>query len=334
MYVILLSGGMGKRLWPLSGKTHPKQFLQILPTGSGTRSMVQRVYKQLRQAGLAHGSILCAGKDQRTLIEEQLGDVPVAWEPETRDTFPAIALSCAYLMSKRGAGRNDAVVVVPIDSYADADYFEMLKKLPELLDQTQSQVVLMGKKPTGPNPQYGYIVPRHEEDGVIQVEGFHEKPDPEKAQELIEKGALWNIGVFCFRLELMQEWMKGYGLPMEYDILYSHFDQLPKISFDYQVLENSKRISALRYEGEWRDLGTWCELSDVLPYSAENTIVQDCENVFVFNAKKIPIVLIGIKDAIVVATDNGILVTDCQHAPNLKGVDVDSLRCGGTDDPR
>ncbi len=327
MYVILLSGGMGKRLWPLSEKTHPKQFLQILPTENGTRSMVQRVYEQLRQAGLEHSSILCAGRDQRDLIEAQLGEVPVVWEPEMRDTFPAIALSCAYLLSEHGAAEDDAVVVIPIDAYADEDYFEMLKRLPELLEKTKSQVVLMGKKPTGPNPQYGYIVPDYEQDGVIQVKGFHEKPDPEKAQELLQKGALWNIGVFCFHLGLMREWLKSYGLPTEYDTLYSHFSQLPKISFDYQVLEGSTRISALQFEGKWRDLGTWCELSDVLPYSAENTVVKDCENVFVFNTQKIPIVLIGIKDAIVVATDKGILVTDCQHAPSLKGVDVDALRC-------
>lgn len=323
MYVVLLSGGSGKRLWPLSNDLRSKQYIKLLPDPyDPTRqvSMVQRVWKQLERAGLAKGALVCAGRSQQEILQAELGDVPLAMEPERRDTFPAIALSCTYLVSKMGAKADDVVCFIPVDPYVDDIYFDTLKKLEQVVKTTSSDIVLMGAEPTYPSSKYGYILPAQKHEGYIDVAGFKEKPEEPVARELIKKGALWNCGVFCFRVGLILEKLKGYDAPTTYHELFDAYGKLPKRSFDYEVLESAKNLKAVPFGGMWKDLGTWNTLTDEMSSNTHGRVIMSDknENTHAINELDIPVVVSGMKDTVVVAAYDGILVSSKEESAHLK----------------
>ena len=206
MKIVLLSGGSGKRLWPLSNDIRSKQFLKVVKNGDGeTESMLQRVHRQMQAAGLGDGVTVATGAAQVESIKGQLGDeVSIVVEPERRNTFPAIALSAAYLYFEKGCPLEETVVVLPVDPYVGEEYFRMLHKLDGAVQAGAADIVLMGVAPTYPSEKYGYIIPDIREDfkrnQLLPVLEFREKPDMQTAGELIQKGGLWNCGVFAFKL--------------------------------------------------------------------------------------------------------------------------------------
>lgn len=324
MYTVLLSGGSGKRLWPLSNSLRSKQYIKLLSKEDGEEqcSMVQRVWAQLENAGLAKNSIICVSKGQVEILTSQLGDINIAVEPDRRDTFPAVALSCAYLKSKMGAGCDDTVCIIPVDPYTERLYFETLKELPNVLEKSGAEVTLMGAKPDYPSSKFGYIVPKENKDGYIVVDSFTEKPDKETAEKLIEQGAVWNCGVFCLKIGEILDRCESYGVSPDYDEMFRSYDKLPKISFDYEVLEKAQRLSAVAFDGVWKDLGTWNSLSEEMAASSVGEAVLDdsCENTHVINELGIPVVTVGAKDMIVVASFDGILISDKAQSTKIKDI--------------
>lgn len=323
MYVVLLSGGSGKRLWPLSNDLRSKQYIKLLPDpydASRQVSMVQRVWKQLEKAGLARTAVICAGKSQQEILQAELGSVHLAVEPERRDTFPAVALSCAYLASQMGAKGDDVVCFLPVDPYVDDVYFETLKKLEQVVRSTDADIVLMGATPTYPSSKYGYILPSYTHEGYIDVAGFKEKPEETEAAELIRKGALWNCGVFCFKIGLILEKLKEYGAPVSYPDLFNAYGKLPKKSFDYEVLEGARNLKAVPFHGMWKDLGTWNTLTDEMSTHTHGRVImsEKNENTHAINELDIPLVVSGMKDTVVVAAYDGILVTSKEESAHLK----------------
>lgn len=157
MQLILLSGGSGKRLWPLSNNARSKQFLPLLEKEDGTfESMVQRVVRQAKDAKLTDNITLATNASQLDIITNQLGDtVSVVTEPERRDTFPAIALAASYLKFAKGCADDEVVVIMPCDPYTDAGYFETIGKMVECVRQNVADLVLMGIQPTCPSEKYG-----------------------------------------------------------------------------------------------------------------------------------------------------------------------------------
>ena len=152
MNIILLSGGSGKRLWPLSNEIRSKQFLKIFKNGDDHESMVQRVYRKIREIDPEATVTVATGKSQVSAIKNQLGeDVGISVEPCRRDTFPAIALAAAFLHDKMGVDGEEAVVVCPVDPCVDEDYFMAIKKLWELAQEGEANIVLMGIDPTYPS---------------------------------------------------------------------------------------------------------------------------------------------------------------------------------------
>ena len=325
MKLILLSGGSGKRLWPLSNYSRSKQFLKVLPRADGQlESMVQRVWSQLERANLAARASIATGKDQADLIHIQLGSsVPVIVEPERRDTFAAIALSASWLYSVQGADPAETVVILPVDPFVEDPFFERLKLLEDVLDESGAEIALMGVRPTHPAEKYGYLVPggpARGETGYFTVSRFVEKPSAEAAAELIRQGALWNCGVFAFRLGFMLRQLEERALPFRYDELVRQYRRLPKVSFDYEVAEKTSRIAALRYDGYWKDLGTWNTLTDEIrtPVIGKGVVSDDCVNVHVVNELHIPVVVLGLSNVVVSASHDGILVADKAASPRLK----------------
>ena len=321
MNIVLLSGGSGQRLWPLSNDIRSKQFIKIFHTQDGElESMVQRVYRQIKTVDKDATVTIATSKSQVSSINNQLGDeVGISVEPCRRDTFPAIALAAAYLKDVKGVNENKAVVVCPVDPYVENDYFEMLKELGKCAETSKANLVLMGIEPTYPSEKYGYIIPENNAP-ISSVSMFKEKPTQELAAEYIANGALWNGGVFAFRL--------GYVLKRAHELidftdyadLFSKYDTLTKISFDYAVAEHESLIEVMRFSGTWKDLGTWNTLTEAMDSNSvgEALFNENCQNVHVVNELNVPIICMGLKDVVVSASPEGILVSDKEQSSYIK----------------
>ena len=308
MQIVLLSGGSGQRLWPLSNEIRSKQFLKIF---SGEESMLQRTLKQIRRTCEGAPVTITTAKKQETLIKKYLGeDFDLAIEPCRRNTFPAIALAAAYLHDVKGVDSDEAVVVCPVDPYVDDNFFA---KFPLLAAQISDEVplILMGIEPTYPSEKYGYIIPETKEN-VSRVKMFKEKPNTQAAQKFIDAGGLWNGGVFAFKVGyLLDKAQKLLGTSSHAE-LKENYAALNSISFDYAVVEHEQNIKVVRYVGEWKDIGTWNTLTEVLDSNFIGQVQADetCENLHVINNGDVPIICMGLKDAVVAVSPDGILISD------------------------
>lgn len=331
MNIVLLSGGSGKRLWPLSNDIRSKQFIKIFrkPENSvpmeteysrGYESMVQRVYRQIKTVDKNATVTIATSKSQVSAIHNQLGgDVGISVEPCRRDTFPAIALATAYLHDVQGVGLDEAVVVCPVDPYVNDDYFVAIQKLWELAQAGTANLVLMGIDPTYPSEKYGYILPTST-DAVAKVDTFKEKPDAATAQKYIDGGGLWNGGVFAYKLSYVLKRAHELIDFTDYADLFARYDTLTKISFDYAVVEHEKDIAVMRFAGDWKDLGTWNTLTEAMEESAVGDVRMDaaCENVHAINEMGVPILAMGLKNVVISASPEGILVSDKNQSSYIK----------------
>ena len=326
MQLVLLSGGSGKRLWPLSNNARSKQFLPLLEKEDGTmESMVQRVVRQARLANLTNDITLATNASQQDIIVNQLGDtVNLVTEPERRDTFPAIALAASYLKLAKKCADDEVVVIMPCDPYTELGYFETIGKMVECVKQNVADLVLMGIAPTYPSEKYGYVVPTSQVsegfNGFQMVSRFTEKPTVEKAKELLAQNAYWNGGVFAFRLGYMMNIVRKYMTSDSFEDTRARYSEFPKISFDYEVAEKAASIAVVPFNGEWKDLGTWNTLTDELhkPVIGNAVMGAHCENTHVINELQNPIFVDGLKDVVVAACPDGILVCSKEHSEEIK----------------
>ena len=265
MNIVLLSGGSGQRLWPLSNDIRSKQFIKIFHAANGElESMVQRVYRQIRTIDQDATVTIATSKSQVSAIHNQLGeDVGISVEPCRRDTFPAIALAAAYLKDVKGFSEDEPVVVCPVDPYVEIDYFDALNDLGSRAVASEANLVLMGIEPTYPSEKYGYIIPDTSAQ-ISTVSMFKEKPTKEIAERYIAQGALWNGGVFAFRLGYVLDRAHALIDFENYEDLFNKYETLDKISFDYAVVEHESQIEVMRFSGMWKDLGTWNTLTEAM----------------------------------------------------------------------
>ena len=359
MKIVLLSGGSGKRLWPLSNEVRSKQFLKVVRDGDGrVESMLQRVHRQMQAAGLGDGVTVATGAAQVESIKGQLGEaVSIVVEPERRNTFPAIALSAAYLYFEKNCPMEETVVVLPVDPYVGEEYFRMLHKLDAAVQAGAADLVLMGVAPTYPSEKYGYIIPipqagrdekglarnipgnhgegkegifpgtsregrlvGNENSQLLPVLEFREKPDIQTAEELIQKGGLWNCGVFAFKLSYLMGIIKNTIPCACYADVLRQYGEFEKTSFDYAVVEKAESVAVLSYHGEWKDLGTWNTLTEVMEEKPIGDVVmsKDCKNTHVINELEIPIVVMGAENMVVAASPDGILLADKVQSSYIK----------------
>ena len=321
MHIILLSGGSGKRLWPLSNDVRSKQFIKLFKNENGKyESMVQRVYRQIQTVNSDMEVTIATSKSQVSAIRNQLGNkVSICLEPCRRDTFPAIALAAAYLKDVQGLSEEDCVAVCPVDPYVDNTYYQTVQKLEEIVNEGQSNLVLMGIEPTVPSEKYGYIIPVDKNE-ISSVAKFTEKPDTETAKEYIKQGALWNAGVFAFKLGYLLN--KAHDLIdfVDYADLFKKYDTLTKISFDYAVVEKEPNIQVLRYAGQGKDVGTWNMMAEVMADKTKGDVILDdtCKDTNVVNELNIPILCMGCEDMVVAASEDGILVSTKERSGYMK----------------
>ncbi len=321
MNIVLLSGGSGQRMWPLSNSIRSKQFIKLFKNETGEyESMVQRVYHQIKSIDESTEIMVATSKSQVSAIRNQLGDqVSICIEPCRRDTFPAIALAAAKLFYEKKVGSEEPVVVCPVDPYVDDSYYEAVNRLGELAAKGTANLTLMGIEPVYPSEKYGYIIPASKEQ-VSEVKSFKEKPTIEVAQEYLDQGALWNAGVFAFKLGYLLD--KAHELIdfTDYKDLFQKYDTATKISFDYAVVEKEDKIQVMRYAGDWRDVGTWNMMAEVMSDTTKGNVVLDdtCEGTNVVNELDIPILCMGCKDMIIAASSDGILIADKEQSSYMK----------------
>lgn len=329
MQLILLSGGSGKRLWPLSNDARSKQFLPLLakPDG-GMESMIQRVVRQIREAKLTDNITFATNAVQRDSIINQLGeDVNVVTEPERRDTFPAIALASSYLAKEKKCNDDEVVVIMPCDVYTESKYFATIGKMVETVENNVADLVLMGITPTYPSEKFGYVVPESTQSSesvfnkdCLRVARFTEKPNEEKARELLKQNAFWNGGVFAFRLGYIMNIVNQYLQAETFLETRNRYAEFPKISFDYEVAEKAESVAVVPFSGEWNDLGTWNALCEELPSTHIGNVMMGDNNVntHAVNELGIPVFCNGLKDVIVAASPDGIMVCDKQDSEKIK----------------
>lgn len=321
MNIILLSGGSGQRLWPLSNDIRSKQFIKIFHKDDGElESMVQRVYRQIMEIDPNATITVATSKSQVSALNNQLGEgIGISVEPCRRDTFPAIALAAAYLKDVRNIGEDEAVVVCPVDPYVDKEYFKTVEELGDYALKSDANLVLMGIEPTYPSEKYGYIIPESG-DNVSRVSMFKEKPNVENAKRFISEGALWNGGVFAFKLGYVLNRAHELIDFTDYNDLFNKYDTLNKISFDYAVVEHEPVIEVMRYNGTWKDLGTWNTLTEAMDSTnvGEAILNDTCDNVHVVNELNMPVLCMGLKDVVVSASPEGILVSDKEQSSYIK----------------
>lgn len=286
-------------------------------------SMVQRVVRQAIESNLTDNITIATNASQLDIITNQLGDkVLVVTEPERRDTFPAIALAASYLSLEKKCSDNEVVVIMPCDPYTEIGYFEAISRMVECVKQDVAELVLMGITPTYPSEKYGYVVPEADsaDDTYKQVARFTEKPTVPVAEELLKQNAYWNGGVFAFRLGYMMDIVRKYITSDSFTDTRKRYCEFPKISFDYEVAEKAESVAVVPFNGQWKDLGTWNTLTDELrkPVLGNAVMGPHCENTHVINELQHPIYVDGLKDIVVAACPDGILVCSKNNSEEIK----------------
>ncbi|MGF7047890.1 mannose-1-phosphate guanylyltransferase [Paenibacillus sp. DS2015] len=325
MRIVLLSGGSGKRLWPLSNEIRSKVFLKLLRSDDGSKeSMIQRVCRQLDAVGLLQSALIVTHKSQVEITQNYVdAGISILGEPHKKGTFTAIALAASYFHSQMNVDPNETICVLPVDSFAELAFFQLLHTFPDVLSQSQAELALLGTVPKYPSDQYGYIVPnsdRNENTEYLFVTHFVEKPDEQHAIRLINRGALWNCGVFAFSLKFMLSFMKNKSLPTDYDEYLLHYEQFPELSFDHEVVEKTSHSVVIPYNGSWKDLGSWDTLSSHFESSVVGAgqISNDSINTHLVNELSYPIQVIDVSNIIVAASPDGILVASKSNSNQIK----------------
>jgi mannose-1-phosphate guanylyltransferase len=327
MKFVLLSGGSGERLWPLSNDTRSKQFLKLLRNDDGElESMLQRVWRQLAAVQMTDDILIATNKAQVELIQSQLGHrMPLIIEPDRRNTFAAIALATTYLNSELGVDKEEVICVLPVDPFVDEFFFSELKNLEKVLIDSHADLALVGVKPTFPSEKYGYVIPERDEETFanrkyMKVSYFKEKPNEEMARELIKLDAYWNCGVFAFKLNFLLSFLSERKIPTVHDELLQKYDQLQKISFDHMVVENLTNIVLLPYHGAWKDIGTWDVLTEEIDtkVTGRGVISSDSRNTHLINELGIPAAVLGVPESIVAISSEGVLVANKADSVKIK----------------
>lgn len=336
MYGLILAGGSGSRLWPLSRELYPKQLLNI----QNTESLLQATFERLTDSIPANNIISMTGVKHFSNVKYQLSkitDNPVVLsEPISKNTAPAIALAAKYISIK---SNNDPIIlVVPSDHLIkDIKSFSATVKEGEKIAE-QGFIVTFGIKPSYPETGYGYInVTDKEIENGVKVNKFVEKPNEELAKKYIADGNYyWNSGIFMFKASTLLSELKTcspdiYSLLNNFDftssdeIPYIEFDKMPSISIDYAVMEKSDKIALVKLESDWNDLGSWKSIYDVSTKDGDGNVKighvldEGSKNSLIYSSSKL-VATIGLEDVVIVETEDAILACKADKTQDVKKI--------------
>ena len=336
MYGIILAGGSGSRLWPLSRELYPKQLLKL----DGELSLLQSTFKRLQLFINPEDIVAITNIKHANDVKFQLSQIDknaiVLAEAMAKNTAPAIAATLEFL--KQTKNKEEIVIIVPSDHLIkDIDAFEETVK--QSIEAAQNgQIVTFGINPSYPETGYGYIKTTGEQVyGINKVEKFVEKPDLETAKKyLLEGGYFWNGGIFMAKVSILLEEFEKYA-PEIYENLskldfnssntipYGVFENMPSVSIDYAIMEKSDKISLCKLLSDWSDLGSWQSLYDTSKKDDNgnvlegNIIADDVKNSLIYSDKKV-VAAIGIEDVILVNTEDAILACKKNDSQAVKKV--------------
>jgi len=220
-----------------------------------------------------------------------------------------------HLHYRKNISLDETIVICPIDPYVEDEYFNLFIEIKRLVDNNENKIALIGAIPTYPSQKYGYILP---ENGKVRE--FHEKPDEETAERLIEKGAIWNCGVFAIKIGYLLNHARQYIEINSYEDVINKYEILPKKSIDYEIVEIETSIGYMIYSGVWKDIGTWNTLTEVMNDNiiGNNIILDSCGNTHIINMLEIPVISLGIENAVIIASPDGILVSTKPESAYMK----------------
>jgi mannose-1-phosphate guanylyltransferase len=342
MNIVIMAGGGGSRLWPLSRKDLPKQFLDL---GTG-KTLLEHTYD--RAVGLAgtENIYIATTKQYQEKIQELLPQVPAQnlfLEPERRETGPAFA-AAAVQLNQLGKGEEATLFLWADHVFTnEQELLGDLATMRSLIEENPNRIVIIGHTPVSPETGFGYMkmgekVSGH--DDVYVIDSFKEKPDEETAKQYVLDGTyFWNIGYMCVTPSFLLQELHAYAPELHADIMnYAKalqeegldaaakvYSGIPKIAIDYALNERTPNIIAITGDYGWSDVGSWAVVKQLFGTDGDHVplghhVHVDSHNNYVYNATKKAVSLVGIQDTIVVVTDNALLVTDIESSQKVKEV--------------
>ena len=329
MFGVILAGGSGSRLWPLSRELYPKQLLNLC----AEKSLLQSTFEMLNKFIPASEIISVTNSKHQANVKMQLGDLcesPVILaEPLSKNTAPAIAICVKYILET--SDNDETILVVPSDLLIKEN-----KKFKQTVISAQKyvdegKIVTFGIKPTYPETGFGYI---HSVDN--KVTKFTEKPDNETVLTYLkDENYYWNSGIFMFKVSTIMKELETHCPDImnilqnikcsDNKISFTEFDKMPNISIDYALMEKSDNIAMVELQSDWKDLGSWKSIYEVSPKDENNNVFvghvldKDSKNSFVYSSSKL-VATIGLEDTIVIETEDAILACKKDKTQEVKQI--------------
>lgn len=338
IYGLILAGGKGSRLYPLSRINKPKQFLKIINDKSFLANTVDRVTPLIKKENLYIITNKCY-KDKVIDELDWINKSNIFTEPSNKETATCIGLSAVKLLKKDA---DATIVVLPSDHYIEENdkFIKTLKEAIELANKKRA-IVTLGIEPRSPETGYGYIEMGEEVQGNIKaykVQRFTEKPNIEVARDFLSRGDyLWNSGIFVFRADIilreyqkylpiiykyLMEIYKSIGEENEEDVINEKYSLIDGISIDFGIMQKTRKAYVIKCDFIWDDIGSFSALSKFLKREGKNRVskevyLEECENCFIFGNEKL-IIGLGIKDLIVVQAEDVLLIVDKTREQEIK----------------
>lgn len=335
MYGIILAGGSGSRLWPLSRELYPKQLLNLISDKSLLQSTFERLTNCMQKDEILSITNTKHSANVRMQLAQLTENPKVLSEPVSKNTAPAIALATKYIMQE--TGEDPVILVVPSDHLIqDKEHFLSTVKKGEKLAE-EGYIVTFGIKPNYPETGYGYINTLKPLDIGFKVKEFVEKPNLEAAEKYLKAGTYyWNSGIFMFKASTMlaeieknapeiAKIAQNVDFTKSSDIPFVEFDKMPSISIDYAVMEKSDKIALVALESDWNDLGSWQSIYDVSKKDEHNNVFighvidEGSKNSFVYASSKL-VTTIGLEDTVIVETEDAILACKKDRTQDVKHI--------------
>ena len=317
MITVLLSGDSGKRLWPLSNGARSKQFIKCLKKEDGSyESMLQRIHRQIQKEVPSSRMVIVTSKPQVSAVVNQLGDdTSICVEPVHKGIFASVCLTASWLKQVQNVAEEEIVAFCPSDTFVSEGYYQMLSAMETAVCKEDFQAAMSAVTPTYPSAKYAYVMTAQQGKHQVLSE-YISRTAEDAAAEWIQKGALWNAGIYVgtlgFFLKLCQKMF-----PFEdHDDLYQQFHGIPEYDLGSVLYQNHVKTCVISYQEDWKTLGTWNTLTEAMEDSVVGNALFDdhCDNVHVVNELDVPVLCMGLSDVVISASAEGILVSDKTHS--------------------